>query len=64
MTKQDILNLEGTLIEEEEKLMEIEDSEFVTTIESNGYSEEEYEDCITYVVTLDDGTEIEVYSYY
>ena len=63
MTKQEILNLEGTLIEEEQ-LMKIEESEFVITVESYGYYSEEYEDCISYAVTLDDGTEIELYSYY
>ena len=63
MKKQDILNLEGTLIDEQ-KLMEIQDSEFVTDVESYGYYHIEYQDCIGYMITLADGTEIEVYSYY
>ena len=63
MKKMDILNLEGTLVNEEE-LMKIEESQFVTGVESYGYYSEEYEDCIGYAVTLDSGEEIELYSYF
>lgn len=63
MKKQDILNLEGTLVNEEQ-ITKIQDSEFITEVASYGYYSEQYEDCIGYAVTLDDGTEIEVYSYY
>lgn len=63
MNKQEILNLEGTLIEEEQ-LMQIEESEEVMEVASYGYYSEQYEDCIAYAVTLADGIEIEIYSYY
>ena len=63
MKKQEILNLEGTIVDEQ-KLMEIEESEEVIEFTSYGYYSEQYEDCIGYMVTLADGTEIEIYSYF
>ena len=63
MTKQDILNIEGVLVNEEQ-LTKIIESEFVTEVASYGYYSEQFEDCIAYVVTLDDGTGIEIYSFY
>lgn len=65
MNKQDILNLEGTMIEEEQ-LMKIEESEFVTEVQSCGYSGQypDYIDYIEYTVTLDGGEEIKIYSYF
>ena len=63
MTKQDILNIEGVLVNEEQ-LTKIIESEFVTEVASYGYYSEQFEDCIACVVTLDDGTGIEIYSFY
>ena len=63
MNKQDILNLEGTLVNEEQ-LTKIIESEEVIEVAGYGYYSEIYEDCIGYMITLDDGTEIEIYSYF
>ena len=63
MKKQDILNLEGTLVNEEQ-VTKIIESEDVMEVASYGYYSEQFEDCIAYMITLDDGTAIEVYSYF
>lgn len=65
MTKQELINLEGTLVNEEQ-LRGIEDSEFVTEVQSCGYNSgyPDYIDYIEYTVTLDGGEEIKIYSYF
>ena len=58
MTKQEILNLEGTIVNEE-IFAEIEESEEVTGMENCGTSGRNINYNL-WVVTLSDGTEIEI----
>ena len=62
MKKQDILNLNKRILNDEQFRM-IKESEIVTGLVSDGFSDE-YPGCVVYRVTIEDETEIEVYPYY
>ena len=62
MKKQDILNLNKRILNDEQ-FRTIKESEIVTGLVSDGFSDE-YPGCVVYRVTIEDETEIEVYPYY